>query len=50
MLVEQRRPAHVRPLAEVQDEIERALLAQEHARLQKLYVDRLRKKTFVRYF
>jgi len=50
MLVEQRRPAHVRPLVEVQDEIERTLLAQEHARLQKQYVDRLRKKTFVRYF
>jgi peptidyl-prolyl cis-trans isomerase SurA len=50
MLVEQRRPAHVRPLVEVQDEIERALLAQEHARLEKQYVDRLRKKTFVRYF
>lgn len=50
MLVEQRRPAHVRPLVEVQDEIERTLLAQEQARLQKQYVDRLRKKTFVRYF
>lgn len=50
MLVEDRRPAHVRPLTEVQDEIERALLAEEHARLQKQYVDRLRKKTFVRYF
>ncbi|MCX8089989.1 MAG: peptidylprolyl isomerase [Verrucomicrobiae bacterium] len=50
MLVEQRRAAHVRPLVEVQEEIERALLAEEHARLQKQYVERLRKKTFVRYF
>lgn len=50
MLVEDRRPAHLRPLPEVQDEIERALLAEEHARLEKQYVDRLRRKTFVRYF
>jgi peptidyl-prolyl cis-trans isomerase SurA len=50
MLVEEKRSAHVRPLNEVQDEIEKILLTQERTRLQKQYVDRLKKKTFVRYF
>ena len=50
MLVEEARPAHVRPLAEVRDELERALLLEERERLQKRYVDKLRTKTFVRYF
>lgn len=50
VLVEEKRTAHVKPLSEVQDEIENTLLNQENARLQKQYVDRLRKKTFIRYF
>jgi peptidyl-prolyl cis-trans isomerase SurA len=50
MLVEEKRAAHVKPLSEVQDEIERTMLTKERSRLQKLYVDRLKKKTFVRYF
>ncbi len=50
MLVEDKRPAHVRPLGEVRDEIERAMLTEERGRLQKQWIDRLRKKTFVRYF
>lgn len=50
MLVEEKRAAHVKPLTEVQDEIEKILLTQERARLQKQYVDRLKKKTFIRYF
>jgi len=50
MLVEEKRAAHVKPLPEVQDEIEKILLTQERSRLQKQYVDRLKKKTFVRYF
>lgn len=50
MLVEEARPAHVRPLAEVRDEVERALVLEERERLQKRYVDKLRTKTFVRYF
>jgi len=50
MLVEDRRTSHVRPLVEIRDEIERQLRAEEQARLRKLYVDRLRKKTFVLYF
>jgi parvulin-like peptidyl-prolyl isomerase len=50
MLVEDKRTSHVRPLAEIRDEIERQLRAEEQARLRKLYIDRLRKKTFVLYF
>jgi peptidyl-prolyl cis-trans isomerase SurA len=50
MLVENVRLAHTRPLSEIRDEIERTLLVQERARLQKRYIDKLRNKTFVRYF
>jgi len=50
MLVEDKRTSHVRPLTEIRDEIERQLRAEEQARLRKLYIDRLRKKTFVLYF
>jgi peptidyl-prolyl cis-trans isomerase SurA len=50
MLVEDKRPAHVRPLEQVRDEIEKELTVQEHARLQKAWIDRLRSKAFVRYF
>jgi peptidyl-prolyl cis-trans isomerase SurA len=44
------RPAHTKPLAEVRDDIERALRAEEQGRLEKQWVNRLRQKTFVRYF
>lgn len=50
MLVEDRRAAHTKPLADVQDEIEKTLMTQERERLQRQYIDKLRKKTFVRYF
>jgi parvulin-like peptidyl-prolyl isomerase len=50
MLVEDKRPAHVRPLEQVRDEIEKELTVQERARLQKAWVERLRAKAFVRYF
>jgi len=45
-----KRPAHVRPLNEVRDDIEKTILAQEHDRAQKQWIERLKKKTFVRYF
>lgn len=48
--VEERKPAGVRSLAEVRDEIEKTLLDEERARLQKNYIDRLKAKSFVRYF
>ena len=48
--VEEKQSARTRPLQEVRDEIERDLLVQERARLEKKWVDRLRAKAFVRYF
>ena len=44
------RQAHVRPLSEVRDEIEKVLKAQEGVRLEKKWIDRLKNKSFVRYF
>ncbi|MBI5802866.1 MAG: peptidylprolyl isomerase [Verrucomicrobia bacterium] len=48
--VEEVKSAQLRPLTEVRDEIEKTLLNQERARLQKKYVERLKKKSFVRFF
>lgn len=50
MLAEEVRNAHVRPLSEVRDEIERTLITAERNRLQKQWLDRLLKKSYVRYF
>lgn len=50
MLAEDVRASYRRPISEVHEEIEKNLLAQEKARLQKKYIDRLTKKAFVRYF
>lgn len=50
LLVENKRDAHVRPLSEVRDEIEKFLLVKERARLQQRWVDRMKTKSFVRYF
>lgn len=50
MLVEDRKPAQVKPLVGVRDEIEKILRTQEQARLQKDWIDSLKKKTFIRYF
>ncbi len=50
VLVEEARPAHFRSLREVREQIEKDLLINERARLEKQWVDRLKKKTFVRYF
>jgi peptidyl-prolyl cis-trans isomerase SurA len=50
LLVEDKRPAHIKPLNDVREEIEKTLLSQERDRLQKQWNDRLKKKTFVRYF
>lgn len=50
LLVEDKRNAHVKPLNDVRDEIEKTLLSEERDRLQKQWIDRLKKKTFVRYF
>jgi parvulin-like peptidyl-prolyl isomerase len=50
MLVEQKRSAHVRPLNEVRDDVEATLRTQEQSRLEKQWIGKLKKKTFIRYF
>jgi peptidyl-prolyl cis-trans isomerase C/peptidyl-prolyl cis-trans isomerase SurA len=50
MLVEDTHPAQVRPLDEVRKEIEKTLTVQEQSRLQKEWIDGLKKKTFIRLF
>ena len=47
---EDRRATHFKALGEVRDQIEKNLDLEEKDRLQKQWVARLRKKTFVRYF
>jgi len=48
--VEDKKEAHVKPLPEVRDAIEKILLGQERTRLQQAWIDKLKKKTFVRTF
>ncbi len=50
MKVEDKRTAHTQNLTEVQDEIEKELLRKESERLRKKWLNRLRAKSFVRYF
>jgi len=50
MLVEDAHPTHTKPLGQLRDDIEKTLQAQDRAKVQKEWIDRLKKKTFVRYF
>jgi len=50
MLVEDKHPERFKTLTEVREQIEKDLLAQERARVEKQWVDKLKKKTFVRVF
>ena len=50
MLVEDKREARVKPLPEMRDSIEKILLAQERTRLQQAWMEKQRKKTFIREF
>jgi len=50
MLVEDKKLSHAKPLAEVRNDIEKTLRAQQQAKLQKQWIDGLKKKTFIRYF
>ncbi|MDX1953867.1 MAG: peptidyl-prolyl cis-trans isomerase [Verrucomicrobiota bacterium] len=50
MKVEDARPAHVKSLSEVRDEIEAKLRTDETRRLRKQWIDRLKAKAFIRYF
>ena len=49
MYVEDKKPAQARPLSEVRNDIEKLLRAKEQARLEKQWIDGLKKKTFIRY-
>jgi parvulin-like peptidyl-prolyl isomerase len=49
MLVEDKKTAHAKPLADVRKEIEKTLRTQQQAQLQKKWIDGLKKKTFIRY-
>jgi peptidyl-prolyl cis-trans isomerase SurA len=48
--VEEIKPAHVRPIAEVRDEIEQTLQSEESAQRRKQWIDGIRAKAFVRLF
>jgi parvulin-like peptidyl-prolyl isomerase len=48
--VEEIKPSHYKALGEVRDQIERNLQIQERSRLEKQWMEKLKKKTFVRYF
>ncbi len=48
--LEDRQSAHIKPLGEVRDDIEKILTIQERGRLTQQWIERMRKKTFVRYF
>lgn len=50
MKLEAKEPAHARSLTEVRQEIEETLKADETKRLRKQFIDRLKKKAFIRYF
>jgi parvulin-like peptidyl-prolyl isomerase len=50
MLVEQTRPAHVKPLNNIRDDIEKTLRVLEQNRLEKQWIDSLKRKTFIQIF
>jgi parvulin-like peptidyl-prolyl isomerase len=50
LYVEAVRPAHVRPLSEVRDEIEKTLLQQQRQKMQEAWIKQLRAKAYIRMF
>ena len=48
--VEECKPAHARPLAEVREQIERELRIEESERQEQKWIKRLREKSFLRYY
>jgi peptidyl-prolyl cis-trans isomerase SurA len=50
MLLDDKRPAHYKPMNDVRGDIEKALMLEERSRLEKQWVAKLKKKTFVKYF
>jgi len=50
MLVEQARPAHVKPLNEVRDDVELTLRTQSQKQLEQQWIAQLKKKTYWRLY
>jgi peptidyl-prolyl cis-trans isomerase SurA len=50
IFIDEKRPAHFKPLNEVRDEIERTLRTQEQSRLEKQWITKLKTKSFVLFF
>jgi parvulin-like peptidyl-prolyl isomerase len=50
LFVEETSISHYKTLGEVRDQIEKSLLSDERNRIEKQWIDRLKKKTFVQYF
>jgi parvulin-like peptidyl-prolyl isomerase len=50
LMVDEANKSHYKPLSEVRVEIEKNLRLEERNRLEKQWIDRLKKKTFVQYF
>ena len=50
MLVEDKHPAHVKPLNEVRDDVELTLRTQAQKQLEQQWIEQLKKKTFIRLF
>jgi parvulin-like peptidyl-prolyl isomerase len=48
LLAEQTNPAHIKPLGDIRDDIEKTLRAQEQARIEKQWIEQLKKKSFIR--
>ncbi|HEX3101000.1 MAG TPA: peptidyl-prolyl cis-trans isomerase, partial [Pyrinomonadaceae bacterium] len=48
--IEETTPAHVRPISEIREDIEKTLRAQKHDELERQWIESLRKKTFIRIF
>ena len=50
IMVEDKQEARVKPLPDVRDQIEKLLLGKERSRLQQAWIEKLKKKTFIREF
>lgn len=50
MWVEESKPAHTKPLSEARAEIENTIKVQEQQRARKRWIERLKTKSFIRYF
>ena len=49
-MVDDVKSAHVREMKEVRDDIERTLRNKENLRLRQLWIDRLKRKSYINYY